>query len=74
MATNKDGIFEMALDKHIDVSLKTAWSMLQKIRCTMGSRDYLYKLGGSVEMYETYFDGKHAGKRGMGSENKVSAK
>ncbi len=61
----------MALSKYIGVTLKTAWSMLQKIRTAMGSRECLYKLGGSVEMDETYFGGKRKGKRGRGSENKT---
>ena len=71
VATNKDGISEMALSKYIGVTLKTAWSMLQKIRTAMGGRECLYKLGGSVEMDETYFGGKRKGKRGRGSENKT---
>lgn len=71
VATNKDGISEMALAKYVGVTLKTAWSVLHKIRSAMGSRDCLYKLGGSVEMDEAFFGGKHEGKRGRGSENKT---
>ena len=71
VATNKDGISEMALAKYIDVTLKTAWAILQKIRSAMGSRECLYKLGGSVEMDEAFFGGRHEGKRGRGSENKT---
>lgn len=71
VATNKDGISEMALAKYIDVTLKTAWSVLHKIRSAMGSRDCLYKFCGSVEMDEAFFGGKHEGKRGRGSENKT---
>ena len=71
VATNKDGISEMALAKYIDVTLKTAWAVLQKIRSAMGSRECLYKLGGSVEMDEAFFGGRHKGKRGRGSENKT---
>lgn len=71
VATNKDGISEMALAKYIGVTLKTAWSMLHKIRAAMGGRDSLYKLGGSVEMDEAFFGGKSSGKRGRGSDNKT---
>ena len=38
----------------------------------MGSRDSLYKLGGNIEMDEAFFGGKKEGKRGRGSENKVT--
>ena len=71
VATNKDGISETALSKYIDVTLKTAWSILQKIRNAMGHRESLYQLGGSIEMDEGFFGGKREGKRGRGSENKT---
>lgn len=73
VATNKDGISSVALAKYIATTLKTAWSMLHKIRCAMGSRDVPYKLGDSVEMDEAFFGGEHEGKRGRGSENKTQA-
>jgi len=68
VATNKDGISEMALAKYIGVTLKTAWGVLHKIRAAMGSRDSLYKLSGPVEMDEAFFGGKASGR---GSENKT---
>lgn len=71
MATNKDGISGMALAKYIGVTLKTAWVLLHKIRCAMGEREGIYKLGGSVEMDEAFFGGKAEGRRGRGSENKT---
>lgn len=71
MATNKDGISAMALAKYIDITLKTAWALLHKIRSAMGKRENIYQLGGSVEMDEAFFGGKAAGKRGRGSENKA---
>lgn len=71
VATNKDGISEMALSKYINVTLKTAWALLHKIRHAMGEREGLYRLGGSIEMDEAFFGGKAAGKRGRGSENKT---
>lgn len=71
VATNKDGISEVALAKYIGVTLKTAWAILHKIRNAMGHRECQYKISGSVEMDEAFFGGKHEGKRGRGSENKT---
>ena len=61
VATNKDGISEMALAKYTGVTLKTAWSLLHKIRSAMGERENTYLLGGSFEMDETFFGGKKKG-------------
>ena len=44
-ATNKDSISEMALAKYIGVTLRTAWSILHKIRSTMGEREASYSIG-----------------------------
>ena len=71
VATNKDGVSEIALAKYIGTTLKTAWALLHKIRSAMGERENTYRLGGSIEMDEAFFGGKHTGKRGRGSENKT---
>lgn len=71
VSTNKDGISEIALAKYINVTLKTAWALLHKIRNAMGERENTYHLNGSIEMDEAFFGGKTAGKRGRGSENKT---
>lgn len=71
VATNRDGISELALAKYIDVTLKTSWGMLHKIRSAMGEREHIYKLSNSIEMDEAFFGGKQSGKRGRGSENKT---
>ncbi|HWT27331.1 MAG TPA: IS1595 family transposase [Mobilitalea sp.] len=72
IAQNKDGIAELSLAKYIGVTLKTAWALLHKVRRAMGSRDSMYKLGGNIEMDEAFFGGNKEGKRGRGSENKVT--
>ena len=72
IAQNKNGIAELSLAKYIGVTLKTAWALLHKVRKAMGSRDCMYKLGGNIEMDEAFFGGKKEGKRGRGSENKVT--
>lgn len=71
VATNKDGISEIALAKYIGTTLKTAWALLHKVRSAMGERENTYRLGGSIEMDEAFFGGKHTGRRGRGSENKT---
>ncbi len=69
VAQNKNGISETALAKYIDVTLKTAWLILHKIRSAMGARDNTYTLGGNVEMDEAFFGGKKTGgKRGRGAD------
>lgn len=63
-ATNKNGVSEIALAKYIDVTLRTAWHLLNKIRLAMGERENCYKLSDCVEMDEAFFGGKKEGKRG----------
>lgn len=46
--------------------------MLHKVKKAMGSRDSIYKLSCNIEMDEAFFDGNKDGKRGHGSENKVT--
>lgn len=60
VATNKDGISEMALAKYIGGTLKTAWALLHKIRSAMDERENTYKLGDCVEMDDAFFGGKAA--------------
>lgn len=70
-SVNKDDISEVTLAKYISVALKTAWAVFHKLRNASKEREALYKLGGTVEMDEAFFGGKHTGKRGRGSENKT---
>lgn len=49
---------------------ETAWAWLHKIRKAMVSPNRS-KLSGRVEVDECYLGGKHEGKRGRGSENKI---
>lgn len=73
IVNHKKGISSLQLMKTLHLgSYKTAWSMTHKIRKAMACRDASYRLGGLLEIDDTYFGGKrHPGKRGRGSENKT---
>jgi hypothetical protein len=65
---DKGGIAALSLKKHIKVTYKTAWLMLQKIREAMRTRDSDYKLAGLVEIDDAFFGGKDEdNKRGRGT-------
>ena len=73
VAHDKRGISALALARELDVSYKTVWFILHKIRYAMRSRDEQYVLSGIVEMDETYFGGPgEEPKRGRGT-NKTPA-
>jgi hypothetical protein len=69
MAEDKRGISALALKGRIGVAYQTAWAMCHKIRHAMGSRDAGYKMGGTLEMDETFFGSPtEGGKHGRGTE------
>jgi transposase-like protein len=73
VAHDKRGISALALARELDVSYKTGWLLLHKIRHAMRSRDEKYVLSGIVEMDETYFGGPgEEPRRGRGT-NKTPA-
>ncbi|MEO5950626.1 MAG: IS1595 family transposase [Candidatus Saccharimonadales bacterium] len=53
----KKGISSVQLSKYLGITQKTAWFMLQRIRYAIESGSY-DKLGGEVEIDETYVGGK----------------
>jgi transposase-like protein len=68
--TDKRGISALALTLKIDVSYKTAWGMLHKIRKAMGVRDADYQLAGFIQVDDAFFKGglkKGGDKRGRGT-------
>jgi len=68
----KKGISSIQLAKYLDITQKTAWFMLQRIRYSVeqaGRSDLLCTI---VEVDETYVGGKkHDGKRGRGASGKT---
>ncbi|MDR0764293.1 MAG: IS1595 family transposase [Synergistaceae bacterium] len=69
LSGDKRGASALAISKSIGVAYFTAWSMCQKIRHAMGTRDATHKMDGIVEMDETFFgSADEGGKRGRGAE------
>jgi transposase-like protein len=67
IANMKNGVSSHEIARSIGVTQKTAWFMLQRIRLAMQDSDSGGKLGGEVEVDETFIGGKarnmHAAKR-----------
>ena len=61
ISTHKKGISSHQLAKDIEVTQKTAWFILQKIR-TLFSQDDSIALSGDVECDEAYIGGREQNK------------
>jgi transposase-like protein len=72
LTAHKKGISSLQLSKDINVTQKTAWFMLHRIRYAVKTKSFNKPLSGTIEADESYFGGKkHKGKTGRGSENKT---
>lgn len=73
VTSHKKGISSLQLSRDIDVTQKTAWFMLQRIRNCFGIENN-DKLSNTVEVDETYIGGKnknrHTNKRVTGSQGR----
>lgn len=66
---DKRGVSATKLSEDLEVSYKTAWLMLHKIRNAMKKRDASYRLAGLVELDDAYFGApSEGGKRGRGTD------
>ncbi|MGQ0737082.1 MAG: IS1595 family transposase [Acidobacteriota bacterium] len=82
LVTNcKNGVSSYEIHRAIGVTQKTAWFMLQRVRLAMQDVDSGGKLGGEVEIDETFIGGKarnmHKGKRarlGINQGDKLAGK
>ena len=70
IAGAKNGISSWELHRALGVTQKTAWFMLHRIRLAMQDENYGGKLGGEVEIDETYIGGKA---RNMHKDRKARA-
>ena len=60
---DKRGISAVQLSKTLDVTYKTAWYMIKRIRCAMKQHDINYMLLGTIEFDDTYIGGPTVGKK-----------
>jgi transposase-like protein len=58
LANCKNGISSCELARDLDVTQKTAWFMLHRIRLALQDETFGSKLGGEVEVDETFIGGK----------------
>lgn len=70
IGSDKRGCSAKRLSRLINVSYPTAWLMIHKVRKAMKDRDARYKLNQFIEMDDSFFGRKSAGKRGRGASNK----
>lgn len=69
VSQDKRGISAVELQARLDVTYKTAWYVLSRIRKAMGQWDNQHKLSGTIEFDDAFFGGPTAGKkRGRGTE------
>lgn len=67
VASNRNGISSWELHRALGVTQKTAWFLLHRVRLAMQDEGFGGKLGGEIEVDETFIGGKarnmHKGKR-----------
>jgi len=69
MSQTRGSISAKQLQRELGVTYKTAWRMFTLIRSRLDQGQS--PLSGNVEVDESYFGGKHSGKRGRGASGKT---
>jgi hypothetical protein len=73
LTQSKNNVSALELMRHLGVCYKTAWLVKHKVMEVMRLREDPRQLTGRVEIDDAYLGGERTGgKRGRGSENKVS--
>jgi len=67
----KKGISAKQIQRDLNVSYKTAWYLMHRIRRAMKQPGFIKQFTGIVEADETYLGGKRRGKRGRGAAGKA---
>jgi len=67
----KNGISSYELARDIDVTQRTAWFMLHRLRLVMQTRSFSRPLGGEVEADETFIGGKARNMHAKERERKI---
>jgi transposase-like protein len=69
----KNNVSALELSRHLGVRYRTAWLLKHKLMQVMSEREAERQLDGRVEIDDAYLGGQlPGGKRGRGSQNKVS--
>jgi ribosomal protein L37AE/L43A/transposase-like protein len=68
----KNNVSALELKRHLGVCYRTAWLVKHKLLQVMAIGEADRVLQGQVEIDDAYLGGERSGKRGRGSENKVS--
>lgn len=68
-SVSKNGVSAKELERTLGVTYKTAWRMCKQIRLLMEQESD--KLGGDIEIDETYIGGKHARRYGFSKKQAV---
>lgn len=72
LTQSKNNVSALEMMRHLGVCYKTTWLMKHKLMEVMFLREEPRMLDGRVEVDDAYLGGERPGKRGRGSENKVS--
>lgn len=67
----KNNVSALELKRLLGVCYRTAWRLKHKLMQVMCEREQTTVLSGRVEVDDAYLGGKHPGKGGRGSENKI---